>query len=290
MKYRGGIVFFSFHYLIIFLVLSISSLAFSQELSEDESSAVLTEMGPLATVSDSILTTTPASVIEPVMTREAPPDSVMPPAINRPLVSITAQVVHKQGSMNQNPAPMVNNQNIYQMQFMNGESTQRLGRILTWGGLGAIFLGVGLGNPSLAGVGSLAFLAGVPVNGVGSTRMVRAANKLNPTAHVRQRGWAPYFTGIGLMSAGVVLLADAVSNENAYEENGNEINEEQAGTATLMFLAGGVCMFVSWAKFSASADDAGTAFSAVQFSGGPLFIPEVQGDGYAKGIQMVAAF
>lgn len=281
---------FSFHFFIIFLALSVSSLAFGQELSEYESSAVVTETGVLSTVSDSIQTTTPASVMEPVMTREAPPDSVMPPAINKPAVSSTAQVVHKQRPIAQNQSPMVNNQNVYQMQFMNGESTQRLGRILTWGGLGAIFLGVGLGNPSLAGMGSLAFLAGVPVNGVGSTRMVRAANKLNPTTPVRQRGWAPYFTGIGLMSASIVLMVDAVSNENAYEENGSDINDEQAGTATLMFLAGGVCMFVSWAKFSASADDARTAFSAVQFSGGPLFIPEVQGDGYAKGIQMVAAF
>lgn len=264
---------------IIALALCAWGLSFGQELSAEETPAVATETGALSEV--------PAPASEPAMTRTALPDSVMPEAINKSAETKNAPVVQQQMQVTPSQSLVINNQNMFRKQFLDGQSTQRLGRILSWGGLAASVLGNSMGNPTLSGLGGLALLVGIPVNGTGSSKMVRAANELNPTAHVEHRGWAPYFTGVGLMVGGVLVMVDAVSSEDEYDD---DLNVQQLVTGALMVVAGDICMYVSWYKFSASADDADAAFSAVQLSGGPLLIPEVQGNGFAKGIQMVAAF
>jgi len=140
-------------------------------------------------------------------------------------------------------------------------------------------------------IGSLSTLIGIPLNGVGSGNMVDAAKQLSPHSQLEHRGWPPYLVGMGLSVVGAVMIVNGASeyqNANSFNENGKVTSS--LGTGILFSLAGGICTYVAWYKFSASADDATRVKNTIKVGAAPLLIPEANRDGYAKGLQVSLAF
>lgn len=204
---------------------------------------------------------------------------------------------------------------MYRSMYESGASTQKMGRILSWGGMGLSVIGTMAGNSTLSGVGGLALMVGIPVNGVGSGRMAKAANGMKPTAQIEHRGWVPYWTGWALVGGGMYLLFDGsvdyaqatmdiediedgyyYGNSSSFDsaiddaESRRDDAQQKIITGAIVALVGEVCWFVGWYKFSASADDASFAYNSVQVGVAPLLVPEKEGTGFAKGMQLTAAF
>ena len=180
---------------------------------------------------------------------------------------------------------------MYRSMYESGASTQKMGRILSWGGLLLANIGSLSGNTTLSTVGSVGLIVGIPINGAGSSKMVDASNKINPRATVEHRGWVPYGLGVALTGVGIIQMVNAASDYNnatSYDEQDEA--EKDAVTALLVAMAGNVCMYVGWYKFSASADDASFAYNSIQVGVAPLLVPENEGTGFAKGMQLTAAF
>ena len=184
-------------------------------------------------------------------------------------------------------------QALFQTMYESGKSTQNIGRMMSWGGLALSALGSSLGNTTLYSVGNLSLMVGIPLNGYGSSKMVKGANGLNSRAQLEHRGWIPYGIGCGLVGFGMYNIASGLSEYNNNYDPDDEVNEpamEKIGKGVLVLMVGEVCWFVAWYKFSDSADDANNIAKSVRVSAAPLLVPERDGEGFANGLQLSAAF
>jgi hypothetical protein len=142
--------------------------------------------------------------------------------------------------------------------YANGAAKQRIGRIMSWGGLAASTVGGLARQPNLAGIGSLVMLVGIPINGSGAGDMVDAMNIIHPELHLEMNGWAPYYTGWGMIGVGTAVYLNGLSDAAHSLTTKGELGP---GFATMMIGSGlmevGIVLqAVSWYKFSASADRA----------------------------------
>ncbi|MEN9306305.1 MAG: hypothetical protein RL173_237 [Fibrobacterota bacterium] len=143
--------------------------------------------------------------------------------------------------------------------YESGATRQRIGRIMSWAGLGMVFFDAFAESGGIAGLGILGIAIGIPVNGSGASDMVEASNAMNPAAEQEMGGWGTYTASLALMASGVGLLVKGVTanvqatatSDRKYSNN-NTDNMIAAGLFGM--LSGASLQFVSWYQFSNAAD------------------------------------
>jgi len=283
----------SFKKMALVGMLLVPGLLMAQEVSSWETSpAAAPAAAPASTES------------APVATQPSDSGVVAPVSAQQNNVIVAAPAVEQSASTNP-----------YEVSYASGKRIQTIGRVMSWGGLVLGSLGSLQGNTTLLTVGGLVTSVGIPMNGWGSYRMVSSINEINPRARVEHRGWIPYGIGIGLSLYGSYALTNGVEDyqdatdkidimdsygsgwggtewdaEYSRQEDKQEKAAKQIVTGVVTYIVGGVCMYVAWYKFSASADDANFAHDSIKLGVAPLLVPEKEGTGFAKGMQLTAAF
>lgn len=221
--------------------------------------------------------------------------------MSMPSFLMAQEVVPMEGSAPVAPAtqPSLNlnsDIDVYREVYESGKTIQNVGRFMSWGGLTASLFGNLTGNVALNTIGGLSLMVGIPVNGWGSSKMVKGVNGMDAKAQLDHRGWIPYGVGWGLVGYGFYSLLTGITeweDEDDYygESDSQDEAEQKMVTGAVAILVGQVCWFVAWYKFSDSADDADIfARRNIQLSAAPLFVPERNGNGFAKGMQLSARF
>jgi len=138
--------------------------------------------------------------------------------------------------------------------YANGQSKQRIGRGMSWGGIALMTVAGIADQPVFATVGFLSMIAGIPVNGSGASDMVRGVNQMNERVKIEMTGWNTYIASGGAMAAGLVLVGAS---------QGDNVRLNVAG---FVFSAGVALQFFAWDQFSNSADRAALAHEFSPYS------------------------
>jgi hypothetical protein len=135
--------------------------------------------------------------------------------------------------------------------YESGATRQKIGRIMSWAGLGMVFFDAFAESGGIAGLGILGIAIGIPVNGSGASDMVEASNAMNPGAQQEMGGWGTYTASLALMASGVGLVVKGVTTE---DRNINDRKDNMIVAGVIGMLSGASLQFVSWYQFSTSAD------------------------------------
>jgi|GEM_PF-6194239 len=135
--------------------------------------------------------------------------------------------------------------------YESGATRQKIGRIMSWAGLGMVFFDAFAESGGIAGLGILGIAIGIPVNGSGASDMVEASNAMNPAAEQEMGGWGTYTASLALMASGVGLVVKGVTTE---DRNINDRKDNMIVAGVLGMLSGASLQFVSWYQFSNAAD------------------------------------
>jgi hypothetical protein len=150
-------------------------------------------------------------------------------------------------------------------------------------GLGGMVAGGTLDQPGVAQVSTVAYLAGLPMLGIGSDKVYRAYRLHNPDAPRDGRtpwlwyglGWVSQGVGVSLMFVGAIeSLGGAFANDRESSDDG----AGKVAAGSLFFLTGVVLHMASWYSFTERRADANDALS---FTLEPM-VP-VNSRGYADG-------
>ncbi|MEK7393061.1 MAG: hypothetical protein AAB214_10895 [Fibrobacterota bacterium] len=117
--------------------------------------------------------------------------------------TISTEFVAEEDPLDDDPdAEIVDAARLYE----SGATRQRIGRIMSWAGLGMVFFDAFAESGGIAGLGILGIAIGIPVNGSGASDMVEASNAMNPAAEQEMGGWGTYTASLALMATGVGLV------------------------------------------------------------------------------------
>jgi len=173
------------------------------------------------------------------------------------------------------------NQNFRRM-AKNGIIVYQTGRILAWGGLGlrvASYFGITsklsinsnfIDESTANSMGFLATTVGIPIMGVGSSKVSEATLLLYPDNYKDTgSGWPMYWTGWAVQGLGFVLLLNSL--ESLFVDGGSGI-----GFSLVVFAAGNIMHYVAWYKFSKRKSRATLFIKSVNM------VPTLTYDKYAK--------
>ncbi|MEN9352845.1 MAG: hypothetical protein RL318_170 [Fibrobacterota bacterium] len=163
--------------------------------------------------------------------------------------------------------------------YAQGASRQRMGRAMSWGGIGVMVLAGVARQPVLTLGGFLAMMAGIPVNGSGASDMVDGVNQMNDRVKIDMTGWGTYIASWGTIAGGTVL---------AFSSQGSE---QSKVIASILLSGGSALQFVAWEQFSNSADQAKVArrFSPVALTVRPAVFGNDRG-GVVPGVSLAMRF
>jgi len=179
-----------------------------------------------------------------------------------------------------------------EMTSLPGSVRQVIGSTMSWVGFPMFVLGGALtavaineGNASLtesmigtAGIGLIAWVAGIPINGSGASAMVHSVNGLSRSESVDMSGWGTYGLSWATMGLGTAVGAGGLIYANSSEGGSKKGGLVVFGAGCVGVLTGLVLQFVAWHQFGNSAERANTQFYSLKHvSLGPTFSPDVRG-------------
>jgi hypothetical protein len=167
------------------------------------------------------------------------------------------------------------NTTVSQTGFQVASAIQTTGRVLSWVGLISGSIGV-FASPEAFGGGTLAQAIGILSNGIASTVMVKTIKRAHPNAPVSHRGWGYFGLGCGMIAGAFILGSDAEDYDDFILPGS-------------LLLAGNIMSYISWARFSASAEEARNFFSDLRFSLAPIIAPAAH-NGLTRGLQLAVRF